>query len=251
MAARSSTLSGSRRERNLGLADFGVSDAANFWLLYTVNSHLPRFRHILDSGHAHPSALFTSMLELAGSLMTFDSARQPGDLPTYDHLDLTTCFGRLDVIVRELLETAVPTNFVSLPLRRTDSTTHATAVDQDRYFAAPVWYLAVGTGGKAEDLARKAPQLLKVSSAEQLERLIRRALPGVALTHVPVPPSSIPIKLNYQYFQLERTGEDWDAIRLSRHLAAYVPPNCRTRDWARDPAGLIVFSRLRSAARRK
>jgi type VI secretion system protein ImpJ len=188
-----------------------------------VNSHLPRARHILDRGSSHPSVLFTAMLDLAGSLMTFDSQRQPADLPAYDHLDLTGCFARLDVIVRELLETAVPSNFVSLPLRRTDATTHATAIDQDRHFAAPVWYLAVGVGSRSEELARKAPQLLKVSSAEQLERLIRRALPGVALTHVPVPPSSIPLKLNFQYFQLERSGEDWDAIRLSRHLAVYVP----------------------------
>jgi type VI secretion system protein ImpJ len=108
-------------------------------------------------------------------------------------------------------------------LRRTDATTFATAIDQERYFAAPVWYLAVGVGARSEDLARKGPQLLKVSSAEHLERLIRRALPGLGLMHVPVPPSSIPLKLNYQYFQLERTGEDWDAVRLSRHLAVYVP----------------------------
>jgi type VI secretion system protein ImpJ len=223
LAARSTTLSGMRRERNLGLADFGVSDAANFWLLYTVNTHLPRFRHMLEGGQTHPAVLFRAMLELAGSLMTFDAARQPSDLPAYNHLDLTSCFGKLDVLVRELLETAVPSNYVSLPLRRTESSTHATAVDQDRYFAAPAWYLAVGATAKNEEIARRAPQLLKVSSVEQLERLIRRALPGVALTHVAAPPSAIPLKLNYQYFLLERTGEDWDAIRLSRHLAAYVP----------------------------
>ena len=57
------------------------------------------------------------------------------------------------------------------------------------------------------------------------ERGTRRALPGVALSHVPVPPSTIPLKLNYQYFLLERSGEDWDAIRLSRHLAAYGSTN--------------------------
>src|SRR5690606_23966261 len=84
-------------------------------------------------------------------------------------------------------------------------------------------YIAVAAGLKQDELSRRVPQLLKVSSADQLERLVRRALPGVALTHVPSPPSAIPIKLNYQYFALERTGEDWDAIRMSRHLAVYAP----------------------------
>src|SRR5690606_6315658 len=37
LSAKSSTLSGMRRQRNQGLADFGVADVANFWLLYTVN----------------------------------------------------------------------------------------------------------------------------------------------------------------------------------------------------------------------
>lgn len=223
LAARSSTLAGMRRERNLGLADFGVSDAANFWLLYTVNTHLPRFRHLLDAGHAHPATLFMAMLELAGSLMTFNTARQPSDLPAYDHLDLTTCFTRLDELVRELLDTAISSKYVSLPLRRTERTTYATAVDQDRYFNAPMWYLAVSADMKQDELARRVPQLLKVSSAERLDLLVRQALPGVALTHVLSPPNSIPLKLNYQYFLLERTGEDWDAIRMSRHLAVYVP----------------------------
>jgi type VI secretion system protein ImpJ len=67
------------------------------------------------------------------------------------------------------------------------------------------------------------PQLLKVSSADQIDRLVRQALPGVALRHVAVPPSALPVKLNYQYFTVERTGGDWEAIKLARNLAVYVP----------------------------
>jgi len=223
LSAKSSTLSGMRRERNQGLADFGVADVANFWLLYTVNTHLPRFRHIYETRRGHPGGLYTAMLELAGTLMTFAQSAHPHDLPDYDHTDLTGCFGRLDAVVRELLETAVPSNHVSLPLKSVEPSVYATALDQDRYFTAPHMYLAVSSGMKAGDAARRVPQLLKVSSADQLERLIRRALPGVGLTHVPNPPTAIPIKLNYQYFALERTGEDWDGIRMSRHLAVYAP----------------------------
>jgi len=223
LTAKSATLSGMRRQRNVGLADFGVSDVANFWLLYTVNSHLPRFRHLLATAGGHAAALYGAMIELAGALMTFATARQPGDLPAYDHEDLGGCLGTLDVMLRELLEAVVPARYVSLPLRRTEPSLYATALDEDRYFGAPQIYLALSSGAKTADLMRRVPQLLKVSSADRIEGLIRRALPGVVLRHVPDPPSAIPLRLDFQYFALERSGDDWESIRLSRHLAAYVP----------------------------
>jgi type VI secretion system protein ImpJ len=223
VSAKSTALSGMRRQRNASLADFGVSDIANFWLLYTVNSHLPRLRHLYETRRGHPAALFTALLDLAGALTTFAASTHPRDLPAYEHGDLTACFTRLDALTRELLETAVPSHHVSLQLRGTEPSVYAAALDQDRYFTAPQMYIAVAAAMKPDELVHRVPQLLKVSSADQLERLIRRALPGVSLTHTPNPPSAIPIKLNYQYFLLERAGEDWDAIRLSRHLAVYAP----------------------------
>jgi predicted component of type VI protein secretion system len=39
---------GVRRQKNLSLADFGTADIAQFWLLYTVNSHLPEFNHLFE-----------------------------------------------------------------------------------------------------------------------------------------------------------------------------------------------------------
>jgi type VI secretion system protein ImpJ len=222
LSAKSSTLSGMRRERNVGLADFGTADVANFWLLYTVNTHLPRFRHLLETRGGHPADLFTAMLELAGTLMTFADGH-PRDLPAYDHTDLTRCFTTLDAVVRKLLDTVVPSNHVALPLRQTEPSVYAAALEQDRYFGAVQIYLAVASSQKKEELPRRVPQLLKVSSADQIERLIRHGLGGVALTHVPIPPGAVPLKLNYEYFALDLRGEDWDNIRKSRHLAVHVP----------------------------
>jgi len=45
----------------------------------------------------------------------------------------------------------------------------------------------------------------------------------VKLTHVPVPPSPIPVKTNYQYFSLEQSGAAWNAVVKARNLAAHVP----------------------------
>ncbi len=230
LSARSTSLSGSRRQRNLGLADFGVSDVANFWLLYTMNTWLPEFRHLFETRHGHPVELYGAMLGLAGALTTFSTTVHPRMLPEYDHSNLSTCFAQLDDMVRELLETVVPSNHASLPLRLTEPAVYAAAIDQERYLKSTQMYLAVAADVKPEELSRKAPQLLKVSSADQLDRLIKRALPGLSLSYVANPPSALPVRLDYQYFALDLTGSDWDSIKVARNLAVYVPsdlPNPR------------------------
>jgi type VI secretion system protein ImpJ len=151
-------------------------------------------------------------------------------LPEYDHANLADCFTRLDVMLRELLETVVPTNHVSLPLRLTEPYVYATAIDQDRYLVSTQMFLAVAADSRPEETARRVPQLVKVSSADQIDRLIKRALPGLSLNFVANPPSALPVRLDYQYFAIDLAGSDWDAIKVQRNLAVYVPsdlPNPR------------------------
>ena len=69
----------------------------------------------------------------------------------------------------------------------------------------------------------EAPRLLKVASATHIEQLVRHALKGVPLTHVPTPPNSIPVKMNYQYFSLSQSGGAWESVMRARNFAVYIP----------------------------
>lgn len=223
LSAKSSTLAGNRRQKNQSLADFSISDIASFWLLYTINGHLPQLRHLFETRRGHPAGLYSAMLALAGALTTFSTTIHPRLLPSYDHEDLSVCFTDLDEKLRELLETVVPANCVSLPLRLVQPSVYATAVDQDRYFDAPQLYLALSAESNQADLLRKTPQLVKLSSHENIERLIRQALPGIGLTYIAHPPSAVPVKLTHHYFLLNKSGTEWDAVVRARNLAAWVP----------------------------
>jgi len=223
LISRSSQLAGSRRQRNQSLADFSASDIANFWLLYTMNAHLPEMRHMLDAPQVHPETVFLRLLSLAGALTTFSSKIEPRDLPRYEHERLGPCFLALDAVITELLETVVPSNFVSLPLKPLRDSIYATAIDKDRYFENSRPYLAVSSDMKEADLIARMPGLAKACSATHIEQLIRQALPGLKMMHVPVPPRAIPVKLRYQYFALERSGPVWESIERSRNFAVYLP----------------------------
>jgi type VI secretion system protein ImpJ len=223
LAARSSTLAGTRRQKNQSLADFSITDVANFWLLYTVNTHFPVLRHLYETRRGHPAQLYEAMLALAGALSTFSQTVAPRALPTYAHDDLSRCFTALDVRLRELLETVVPSNCVSLPLHATQPLIYATAIEQERYLSSPQLYLAVRAEGGPAHIIQNAPRLIKLTSVDRAELLIRRALPGLTLTHVPSPPAAVPVKLDYHYFLLNKGGSEWDAIVQQRNVAAYVP----------------------------
>ena len=223
LSAKSTQLSGSRRQKNQSLADFTASDIANFWLLYTVNSHIPVLSHMLQGQRCHPEELFTALTALGASLSTFSPTIRPRDLPLYDHLNLSRVFTDLDEKLRLLLETVVPTNVVSLPLKQVNNTIYATALEMDKYFSNTRMYLAISAESNEDTLIRKTPQLVKVCSATHIEQLISNALPGIALTHLPNPPSAIPVKMKYQYFSLNQSGAAWEAVTRARNLAAHVP----------------------------
>ena len=221
--ARSTALSGTRRQKNQSLAEFSASDIADFWLLYTVNSHAPLINHLFEAGIRHPEQLFSAMSSLAGALTTFSTTLHPRDIPPYDHDNLSTCFTNLDEKLRLLLETTVPTNCVSLPLKLVRPYIWATDLTEDSYFKSKQMYLAINAEVSQSDVIERTPSVVKVCSASHIDHLMTYALPGVELTYVPTPPNSIPVKLKYNYFSLSQTGPAWEAVRRSRNFAAHVP----------------------------
>lgn len=235
LSAKSGMLAGMRRQKNQSLAEFTTGDIANFWLLYTINHHFPAIRHLYETKHGHPEEMFGVMTSLAATLTTFSLEVQPRDLPSYDHEDLGACFRLLDGTLRHLLETVVPSNFVSVALKPIRPSVYAAAIFEDRFLEGTKMYLAIKAALNEGELIQKVPHLVKVCSATHVEHLIRQALPGVAITHVPVPPTSIPVKLNYQYFSLNQSGLAWEAIGRARNFAVYIPG-----DFPEPEAELIV-----------
>lgn len=223
LSAKSTQLSGMRRQKNQSLADFTASDIANFWLLYAINSHLPWFNHIMGSRRGHPEGLFCSMLSLAGALTTFSPKFQPRDFPEYDHDALGACFTDLNEKLRLLLETTVPSNFVALPLTLTRPYIYATPIEDDKYLSNTRMYLAISAEIGEGDLIQKVPRLLKACSASHIDRLVSQALPGLELRYASAPPNAIPVKLNYKYFSVDQSGAAWEAVCRARNFAVHVP----------------------------
>lgn len=223
LANKSATLSAPRRQRGKVLAEFTAAETAQFWLLHTVNSYLPELKHIWKVRRGHPETAYVAMLRLAGALATFSLEGHPENLPDYDHDNLGRCFTALDAKILELMNAVLPEKFVAIPLEVSDRFLWSGRISEEKYFQNSQFILAVSAKMGVDDLIRKVPQLFKVSSAEEVQRLVRHSLPGLTLRHMPTPPSAIPLRLDNQYFVLNQGGSLWDGIRNSRQVAVFAP----------------------------
>jgi type VI secretion system protein ImpJ len=219
LAAKGTALSQQRRH----IADFGASDMGNFWLLHTVNSSIPLLSHFANTPGRHPEQLYAALAQLAGQLSTFALEADPRELPAYDHLDLGHTFAELERKIRFLLETVIPTRYVVIPLERTRDFLHIGRIEDERLLKTAQFYLGAHAQVAAGRLIGEIPAKAKISSPDQINDLIGRAVPGVELVHEPVPPTAIPAKTGFKYFHLSAHGRSWEAIGRAKALALYLP----------------------------
>jgi len=211
------------RDAGTSRSDFSTREIASFWLLHAVNSAVTPLRHQFIAKRGHPEELFVEMSRLAGALCTFALDSHPRDLPLYDHENLSDCFEALDRHIRAHLEIIVPTNCISIPLKPADDYYYEGDIADQRCLGRSRWLLAVRAGMGEADLMVKAPQLIKVCSPAFVRELVKRALPGLAMTHLPAPPPAVSARVETQYFGLSKGGPCWDHMSKTRKVGVYVP----------------------------
>jgi type VI secretion system protein ImpJ len=203
--------------------EYSTRDIAQFWLLHTVNSTLAPLRQMYAARSVHPEELFVQMLRLGGALCTFAIDSHPRELPLYDHLKLDECFAELDQHIRRNLETVVPSNALVIPLRQTSEFYYEGDVTDQRCLDRSRWILSVRAASGEVEIITRTPQLVKFCSKLFVPKLVERALPGMTLTHVPVPPAAIQTRVDAQYFAVNKAGPCWDHIVQTRQVGVYVP----------------------------
>ena len=63
--------------------------------------------------------------------------------------------------------------------------------------------------------------MIKISSAEHLSVLIRRALPGMPLERTTILPPGLPRRSDSLYFKLDRGGPEWAEIQKQQNICLY------------------------------
>lgn len=196
---------------------------STFWFLHAVNSALASLRHLYLSKQGHPEELFAEMLRLGGALCTFGLDASAANLPVYDHLDLESCFEALDAHIREHLELVVPSNTISVKLEPGERYFWHAELRDTRLFGPAKWFFSIAANVGEAELISGTPALVKICSERFVPELVKRALPGLQLTHVPSPPAALAPRISNQYFSINRTGPCWNHLLETRRAGIYVP----------------------------
>jgi type VI secretion system protein ImpJ len=215
----------SQEQQSNGRFQMGMSprQVAQFWFLHAINSGLTPLRHILLAKHRHPEELFREMSRLAGALCTFSLESNPRSLPAYNHYDAGPCFAQLEEHIIRHLEIIVPSQAVVIPLQAAARYFYEGEIRDQRCLGRSRWILGIRSPIGEADLISRTLQFVKVCSAQFVPELVKRALPGMALTHMPVPPSAVAAKVDAQYFVITRSGPCWEHIMRTSKVGVYVP----------------------------
>jgi type VI secretion system protein ImpJ len=198
-------------------------DVANYWFLHTLCSALPALRHHLQDRRSHPEEVYRDLARLTGALSTFSLEATRDEIPQYQHRDLTSTFREMDVLIRRYLEIVAPTNSVTLQFRKSDSYIFSADVNDERCLRRSRWVFGLRSPLTDSAILRQVPKLVKVCSAEGVAKLVQRALPGLELMHLPVPPAALHAQADMHYFSISLSGACWQHILQTKQVGVYLP----------------------------
>lgn len=223
LQAKVDALYGFHREPSKHVIEFRSGDIASFWLLHTASAAFAALSHLHVHPALHPERLYERMLELAGALLTFSKSFTLADLPPYRHEAPGACFGKLDHIIRDLLETVISTRHFAIALNEVKPSFHHGRIDSEKITASTSFYLGVQAAMSPAELVEAVPVRFKIGAPDDVEKLVLSAMSGVRLTHAAQVPAAIPVRPGSYYFSIDARGSLYERMLQAQTIALYVP----------------------------
>ena len=228
VAGRSHQLEEYKAQRGIQTAEFGTRDMVYFLALKSLNHYVPLLFHLTEVDPVHPWDLYGILRQIVGELSTFSQRINAlGEMPTgermlplYDHRDLYGCFSAAQGLISQLLDeiTAGPEYVIRLVY---DGTYFCAELNPSVFEARNRFYLVFKTEQDPKTVLQSLATVAKLSSREHLPILIARALPGIGLEYLPVPPQELPRRSSCIYFKIDHHNEQWVNIKKNNNIALY------------------------------
>ncbi len=212
-----------RRERNHLAADYMVSDIGLFWLLNTIGHAWPELRMFALKPQQSPYSLYLVLARLAGSLCTFSLEKTLSEIPPYDHLQLGLTFRQLDKMIRDLLDTVIPTPVVMLELKKQNATHWVTHLTDSRLRDGADYYLSARSSLPLHILQEQLPLVSKIGSPDDVAEILPSALNGIPLSFAQRLPSALPTRADNVYFSLDSHHPAFAKMVAVQSCSFYVP----------------------------
>lgn len=229
LASRSRQLEGYKRQRGIQTAEFGSRDVIYLLALRTLNRYVPKLFHFVEALEVHPWRLYGLLRQLIGELSSFSetvtvlgesAADGTQFLPEYDHRNLGACFAEAHQLIQKLLDEITAGPEYVLPLIY-DGTYFAADMRPAHFQNHNRFFLVLKTEEDPKQVVQSMAAMAKLSCRERLPLLIARALPGIGLEHLPIPPQELPRRAFSIYFAVDSRCELWELVQKGNNIALY------------------------------
>jgi type VI secretion system protein ImpJ len=200
----------------------GAAEIADFLLLQSINRYEPVVTHLAAGGHCHPEDLYRLALEITGDLSTLTStSRRVPRFPAYRHEALRPTFEPVIQALRAALTVVLERNAISIPLAQKKYGISVASIPDPALFDNAVFVLAARADIPMEELRTRFPTHLKIGAVDRIRDLVNLQLPGVGVHAMAVAPRQIPYHAGFVYFEIDRTGDMWRALKNGGALALH------------------------------
>ncbi|MCE9687192.1 type VI secretion system baseplate subunit TssK [Shewanella sp. AS16] len=203
-----------------------ANSIADFLMLQVLNRYEPMFKHLKQSDGLHPERLYLLSVAMLGELATFTSKeKRCPDFPSYQHLELSSVFGNLSVILNQTLSVVLEQTAMALPIEQAKFGIMVSPLTDKTLLEYAQFVLAVSADLPADDIRKHLPARLKIGPVEHIRELVNNQLPGIAVSSLPVAPRQVPYHAGFHYFQLDKTGIYWERLVNSGGIALHLSGN--------------------------
>ena len=228
IGARAHDLEQYKSQKGVQTAEFGSRDMVYLLALRTLNRYVPLLQHIIEAEKVSPWMAYGVLRQLIGELTSFsenvnvlgESENGNDGIPGYDHTNIWKCFSSAQDLIIKLLDeiTAGPEYVIRLNF---DGTYYTTELNPTMFGGHNRYYLVIKTEEDPKSIIESLTSIAKLNAREHLPILIARALPGLQLDHLPVPPQELPRRSNTLYFLINHHCDQWSFIVDNNNIALY------------------------------
>ncbi len=209
-----------------------VTEVDTEYLLYlmalrSLNRYVPILYYFYENRNSiSPREAHMLLCQIVGELSTFTprinalSETEEGErlLPLFEHDNPYPSFYEANRLIWELLNEIIIGPEYVVKLKPVEIGWHG-ELPPEILDVRNEFYLVLQTSRSESTLLEEINNVVKLCSLDCVFTLVARALPGIPLEHVPVPPPGLPKKKDTYYFRIDREDKLWDYVQREKNIA--------------------------------
>lgn len=213
------------RHRDAVSVEFAADEVTRYLALSALGGAIPGLKHMLEQPQTSAYQAYLALSQFVGQLCAFSTDEDPSALPGYQHIDLRATFEPLFATALSLLQVAVQTRVLTMPLEGRVDGLHIARLSATELQQPGVRFLlAVQAALPEHSVHELTCKLAKIAAWTEIQRYLSASVSTVPLSVCTRPPRELPLRAGKQYFTVDAESAVFRAALREKTVAVQLPP---------------------------